>query len=151
MRLDVSGLLAALRSGDLSSAQITSVYLRRGRAFGERLNAVTCEMAESAMEAANEADRRLAGGIDLRPLEGLPISIKECFICRGTAATVGLRSRVGEIDEEDGLFVRTLRDFGGAIPMYKTNVPPMMMSIAATTRVASSAWQFSADRKPPQS
>ena len=139
LSLDVTGLRSAMAIGELSSALITSVYIRRGRILGEKLNSVTEEMAESAMMAAEAADARWAAYRDgegkVRQLEGIPISIKDCFICAGTCATVGLKNRVGIIDAEDGLFVKVLRDFGGAIPIFKTNVPPMMMSIESDNNV----------------
>jgi len=130
LALDATALLQEMEQGKLTSAQITSVYIRRARTEGEKLNATTEECFEEALAAAKASDvrRKASGGgaVDGRPLEGLPVSLKDCFDQKGFDSTVGIVARQGRPLAEDGLFVKVLRE-AGAIPFVRSNVPPLLM------------------------
>lgn len=128
LALDATGLLAAMAAGRLTSAKITSLYIRRARMQGQRLNATTAECFDEAVAAARESDeRRKADPTSTRPLEGLPISLKDCFDQKGFDSTTGIKARVGKPFAEDGLYCKVLRN-AGAIPFVRTNVPPLLLS-----------------------
>lgn len=69
-----------------------------------------------------------------RPLEGVPISVKENYIVKGTDATCGMASRCFQPSEEDGLLVQLLKE-AGAIPYVKTNVPQALISFETTNNI----------------
>jgi aspartyl-tRNA(Asn)/glutamyl-tRNA(Gln) amidotransferase subunit A len=83
--------LAAARDGlarkefsarDLAAAHLAA--LERARA----LNAFITETPEQALAMAAEADRRIGQG-EARPLEGLPLAIKDLFCTAGVRTTAG--------------------------------------------------------------
>jgi Asp-tRNA(Asn)/Glu-tRNA(Gln) amidotransferase A subunit family amidase len=59
------------------------------------------------------------------PLFGLPFSVKECYLLKGTASTVGLAGRAGVPSDEDAALVAQMISLG-AVPFCKTNVPQIM-------------------------
>jgi aspartyl-tRNA(Asn)/glutamyl-tRNA(Gln) amidotransferase subunit A len=79
--LTISAAREALGRGEISALELTDAYL----AAMERariLNAYVVETPEQAREMAKESDRRLAQG-KARPLEGIPLGIKDLFATRG--------------------------------------------------------------------
>jgi len=102
--MDATDLLAAMAGGSLTSEAVVRAYCRRANVHGGRLSATTLELFEEALEAARASDsERNKRGFKPRPLEGLPVSIKDCIQQKGTEATCGLAARVGQISDEDGL------------------------------------------------
>ena len=121
-----TSLAADIRSGRRSSVEVVSAVLDRIEAVSPRLNAVVCRV-EGALDAAREADDRLAGGEVTGSLHGLPFTIKDSFDTAGTittAGTIGWRDRV---PERDATVVARLRA-AGAILVGKTNTPEFTWS-----------------------
>ena len=70
-----------LRSGEVSSVDLTRACLGRIGRDGERLNTFLAVGEERALAAAAAADRDLAAG-DERPLLGIPYALKDIFVTR---------------------------------------------------------------------
>ena len=85
------------------------------------LNAIVQMDAASAWRAAAESDARIARG-EARPLEGLPVTIKDCFETAGMVTAVGAPALKNYLPKEDASAVARLRG-AGAIILGKTNVP----------------------------
>ncbi len=115
--------LAALRAGDLSSEDLLSLALDRIDALNGTLNAVVAQDRDGARAAARAADARYASGT-ARPLEGLPITIKDAFEVRGFAATCGSTRLADHHPADDAPAVARLRA-AGAVLVGKTNVPEL--------------------------
>jgi len=116
-----SVLAAAIRRGDVSSAEVVDACLRRIDAVNPRISAVV-RLADGAREAALTADAERAAGRLRGPLHGVPFTIKDSLDTAGlvtTAGTVGWRDR---IPERDATVVARLRDAGGIL-LGKTNTP----------------------------
>jgi aspartyl-tRNA(Asn)/glutamyl-tRNA(Gln) amidotransferase subunit A len=77
----ISEVAAALRSGAMSSRELTDACLARIERDGERLNTFLAIDADAARRAADAADAELArgGGAD-RPLLGIPYALKDIFV-----------------------------------------------------------------------
>ncbi|HEX5397395.1 MAG TPA: amidase family protein, partial [Candidatus Limnocylindria bacterium] len=67
----VSDVVELLRSGEVSSVDLTRACLERIEQDGERLNTFLAVGAEAALRVAEEADRARAAGQDA-PLLGVP-------------------------------------------------------------------------------
>jgi amidase len=114
-----------MRSGEVTSLQLTELYLERIQRLDPLLNAYRIVFPERALAEARQADGRRAAG-DQRPLLGVPMAIKDdCDVageltCSGTNAV----DRPAEADAE---VVRRVRN-AGAILLGKTNVPELTIT-----------------------
>jgi aspartyl-tRNA(Asn)/glutamyl-tRNA(Gln) amidotransferase subunit A len=84
-----------------------------------RLNAFYTVMADSALEAARQADRELARGKRRSPVQGMIIAVKDLFWTRGVKTTAGSKILADFVPRSDAEVVRRLRR-GGAIIIGKT-------------------------------
>lgn len=81
---------------------------------------------EEALEAARACDARLAADPgSARPLDGVPISVKDSITQAGHDCTVGIAAKCFQPVEE-GLLVSLLRD-AGAIPFVRSTVPALLL------------------------
>mgnify|MGYP006000590999 FL=1 len=78
-----------LRSGELSSEDITRVYLDRIRKYDGALRAFVEIFENRALEEAREADANLNAGIDYGPLHGIPYAIKDLYDVAGVPTRAG--------------------------------------------------------------
>src|SRR3954451_23727690 len=68
---------AAIRSGAISSLEVTQAHVARMHAVNPKLNAVVVDLSEEALLAAKAADSTKAKGREPGLLHGVPITIKE--------------------------------------------------------------------------
>ena len=119
--------LAAMIAGrEVSAREVLDAHRARVDAVDPTINAVTWRMDEAAEAAAATADEAVAAGVEVGPLHGVPVSIKDQFEVLGTPSTWGLPSRADLRSTREGPLVGRLRA-AGAIPFVKTNVPVMLM------------------------
>jgi amidase len=121
-----SQLLQMLRSRQVSSAELVSAFIERIESLNHHVKSVVTLCEERAGEESDEADRRLSGREDIRPLEGLPITIKDSIETQGIRSTNGMKILEHHIPKEDAPTVARLRA-AGAIIIAKTNIPEMAM------------------------
>jgi amidase len=74
--------------------------------------------------AADQADNRLAKGVEVGPLHGVPFTVKENIDMLGSATTMGLPAFQGAIPERDSPHIELLKAAGG-IPIARTNLPDL--------------------------
>ena len=75
--LTVTEAAAALRSRELSSVELTTTMLERADDLDPQLGTYVTRFDESALAAAERADKAFADGTDLGPYQGIPIGIKD--------------------------------------------------------------------------
>jgi amidase len=117
-----------IRDGALSSTELVKAHLARIELVNPALNAVIEILREPALRAAEAVDRRRAAGEPLRPLEGVPFSVKDSIEVEGTvcsAGTIGLKHAARST--RDATLVTRLRD-AGAIPIARTNLPDLLFA-----------------------
>ena len=110
----------ALRAGETTSEQMTEACLAHIAARSD-LNAFILVMADEALRRARDADRELAGGRDLGPLHGVPMSIKDLMDVQGTPTTAASRVRTAQPAAADAPAIANLRA-AGAVFVGKTNL-----------------------------
>jgi amidase len=121
----IADVLAALRSGDITSVWLTRCYLDRIEAFDRGaggLNSIPVLNPNALVEAA-ESDRRWRAGIP-RALEGVPYTVKDSYSVEGLPVAAGSPAFEHLIARHDAFCVEKLRE-AGAVLIGKTNMPPM--------------------------
>ncbi|AYF74816.1 amidase [Nocardia yunnanensis] len=117
-------LSTALRSGAVSSVELTEEAIARIERDDKAINAICVPDFERARAAAQRADRALADGVDL-PLLGIPVTVKESYNMAGLPTTWGLPQHRDFIPDQDAEQVARLAA-AGAVMLGKTNVPLML-------------------------
>jgi amidase len=119
-------LLAMLNAREISSTELVKGSYQRIGKYNPKLNAVVTLCEERALKEAAESDRRLASANDVRPLEGLPITIKDSIATEGVRSTDGMKILEHHVPQRDAITVARYRQ-AGAIVIGKTNLPEMAM------------------------
>ncbi len=145
--LPVTAQAALLRTGKLAASELMTLTLQRIAAVNPVVNAIVHLDAAAALAAATLADQRFADGT-ARPLEGLPMTVKDAFDVAGMPSTGGSPVLKDRVPAVDAVAVKRLRD-AGAIIIGKTNVPVFsgdFQSFNPMHGVTSNPWntQFSA-------
>lgn len=119
--LSVGELGALLRQGDITSLELTRIYLDRIRRHGPDLLAVITLTEDRALGDARRADRDFAAGIDRGPLQGIPYGLKDLFAVEGYPTTWGARPFRDQVLGESATVATRLAD-AGAVLLAKTSV-----------------------------
>ena len=114
-------LLAALRAGEVTSAELTDQAIARIEQHDQAINAICVPDFDRARAAAHDADQARARGED-RPLLGIPVTVKESYNIAGLPTTWGMPQHRNFIPAQDAVQVSRLKA-AGAVVLGKTNVP----------------------------
>jgi amidase len=115
----VARLQQALASGSLTSADLTAFYLARIERLNPGLHAVI-SVSPQAREDARESDAARARGAARRPLEGIPVLVKDNIAVQGMPATAGSPALL-EAKSADAFCISRLRA-AGAVVLGKANL-----------------------------
>jgi aspartyl-tRNA(Asn)/glutamyl-tRNA(Gln) amidotransferase subunit A len=85
--LTIKEAATALRAGDISSVALTGAVLERIKELNPELGAFIAVSADTALTAAEKADSDLKIGVDLGPLQGIPIGVKDIIATREAPTT----------------------------------------------------------------
>ena len=111
----ISELGALLRSGRVTSVQLTRLALERLRRHDRELECVVTLLEERAMAQAEAADRELAAGEDRGPLHGIPWGAKDLLAVSGAPTTWGAMPYREQRLDEDATVVRRLDEAGAVL------------------------------------
>ena len=108
-----------LAAGDLSSVELTGHLLSRIAEHDGRLNTFI-HVADDALDQARASDRRRSRNTPrIRPLEGIPVALKDNYLTRGMPTTAGTTAPGIEFPQEDSACAERLRA-AGCILLGKT-------------------------------
>src|ERR1700761_7099025 len=110
--LDVS---AKIRSGDVSSVEVTRALLDRIERFDGPLNSFIKVLPETALAEAAQADREIASGQWRGPLHGGPLGIKDLLFTKGLPTSAGMRIHRDFKPDYDATVVARLKRAGAVI------------------------------------
>ncbi|WP_042384664.1 amidase [Streptacidiphilus melanogenes] len=125
--LTAEQLAAALRAGEVTSAELTDAAIARIERGDKAINAICVPDFDRARAAATDADRARACGED-RPLLGIPVTVKESYDIAGLPTTWGMPPHRNHVPTEDAVQVSRLKA-AGAVVLGKTNVPVGLQDI----------------------
>ncbi|MCZ2826453.1 MULTISPECIES: amidase [unclassified Modestobacter] len=106
-------------AGELTAVQLTGAYLARIAAVNDDLGAVLSINPDALRDAA-ASDRTRQRGQDRRPLEGIPVLLKDNVDTEQLPTTAGSRAML-DSRPDDAEITRRLRD-AGAIVLGKANL-----------------------------
>lgn len=113
--LSVRELGQLLRSKQITSEQLTRIYLDRLKAHGENLLCLVTLTEDLALRQAKAADEEIRQGKFRGPLHGIPYGLKDLFAVPGYPTTWGSEPhRHQRIELESAVFER-LRQAGGVL------------------------------------
>jgi Asp-tRNA(Asn)/Glu-tRNA(Gln) amidotransferase A subunit family amidase len=121
--LSIAGIHAGLESGRFTCREVTEAYLARIEAYdrkGPALNAIVV-VNPKALERADELDREFARNGITRPLQCVPMIVKDNFDTADLPTTAGSLSLEGSRPPDDAFQVRRIRE-AGAIVLAKSNM-----------------------------
>jgi len=125
--------LRSYRSKELSPLELLQALIRRTEAVEPQINAFTECYFEEALDQAARAEARYVAG-NARPLEGLPIAIKDEPEIRGKITTQGSLLFKDYVSEESAYVVDRLAE-AGAIFHARTATPEFCLIFQTFSRL----------------
>lgn len=117
------------KSRQLSPVELLKTLIDRAEKIEPQVNAFTYEYYDEAMDAARKAEQRYADG-NPRPLEGVPLAVKDEFMIEGKITSNGSLFMQDYVAETTSPIIQRLMD-AGAIVHARTATPEF--SISPTT------------------
>ncbi len=108
-------------AGAISPVDLMQAIITRCEAVDSHINALTETYFDNALAVAKNAEVRYRQG-KARPLEGLPLAVKDEFRLRGTHRTSSSLVYKDRIDDETDVIIQRLLD-AGAVVHAKTTTP----------------------------
>lgn len=124
--LTIHELSEKLSKKELTSSELTEVFLKRIDAVEIKIKAYITIAKEDAAKQAKEADKRLASGRDITPLTGVPISVKDIFCTQGMLTTCASKILNNFVPPYDATVIKKLKD-AGAVILGKNNMDEFAM------------------------
>lgn len=119
-------LSALLRAGAITSVELTTACLDRIEALNPKVNAFLYVDREGALEVAREVDAARAEGVELHPLAGIPIAVKDNICTRGIPTTAASNILAGWRPPYDASVVVKIKE--ARLPIVgKTNMDEFAM------------------------
>tara|TARA_Y100000780_G_scaffold186012_1_gene172451 strand:+ start:279 stop:1655 length:1377 start_codon:yes stop_codon:yes gene_type:complete len=105
---------------------VVEEHLETIRSGEPEIHAFNLVLADEALAAADEVDRRVAAGEDPGPLAGVPVALKDNMCTRGVPTTCSSRILEGWLPPYDATVVERLAA-AGAVVVGKTNLDEFAM------------------------
>jgi Asp-tRNA(Asn)/Glu-tRNA(Gln) amidotransferase A subunit family amidase len=131
----VAETLEKFRRKELSPGELIAAHLDRIAQIQPRLNAFVHIDAESARARARDSESRIARGAALRPLEGIPLTVKSSVDVAGWPCPAGSLLRKDYVPTTNAPLVSRLED-AGAILLGNTNTPEFLMAYESDNRLS---------------
>jgi aspartyl-tRNA(Asn)/glutamyl-tRNA(Gln) amidotransferase subunit A len=116
--LSIADAGRAIRSGEITSVQLTEAALARIAALDPHYHAFVLVTRERALDEAARADALFARGVDLGPLQGLPYALKDIYQTEGLRTTCHSRLLQDHVPAADCAVQEKLAA-GGAVLLGK--------------------------------
>ncbi|KAI5383918.1 uncharacterized protein LOC127106029 isoform X2 [Lathyrus oleraceus] len=113
--LSVLELGELIKTKQISSLELTQIFLRRLKKYGPILESVVTCTEELANKQAKEADELLSQGVYLGPLHGIPYGLKDIISVPGYKTTWGSTSFKNQVINMDAWVYKRLRAAGAVL------------------------------------
>ncbi len=115
-----------IKRKEISPVELTRLVLNRIDEIDSRIHAYISVLRDGANYAAKESERLISSGTYIGPLHGVPVSIKDIFLMKGTRTTCGSKILENFVSPYDATVVEKLRS-AGAIIIGKNNMDEFAM------------------------
>jgi amidase len=119
-------LAAMIQAGEVSPVEVMEAHLRRVGRINPQLRAVVT-LNPQALEQARTAEKAVTAQEKLRPLHGVPVTVKDTIETAGLRTTAGSRLLKRHVPESDAPAVWRLKA-AGAIILGKTNASELAVA-----------------------
>ena len=109
-----------LSTKQVSAKELTQFYIDKIRRLNPKLRAVLVVCEAQALEQAQQTDKKLANGLSIGMLEGIPYTAKDMFMTRGVQTTAGSKILENYTPPYSASVIQKL-DTAGAIMIAKVN------------------------------
>ena len=120
--LSARELVRLIGTKKLSPLDLMEETLRRIDAINPILNAFISVRTDEALNEARAMTEQLTSGKELRPLQGIPIGVKDLEDVKGMVTSFGSVPYKNNVAQSDSIQVARLKE-AGAIIVGKTNTP----------------------------
>ena len=127
----LSELAQALARKQISSVELTQLFLDRAQRLNPELNAFVTLDPEASLAQARAADERIANG-QVQALTGIPVALKDIFLTKGWLTTCGSKILSNFVAPYDAHVVEKLHG-AGAVSLGKTNMDEFAMGSSSET------------------
>ena len=117
-----SELRELIAEKQVSPVELAELYFSRIERLDPQLNSFLTLTHDEAMKTAKAAEDAVVRGDKLGPLHGVPVSIKDLEMTKGTRTTGGSLIFRDRVPDEDSIVVERIRK-AGAVILGKTNTP----------------------------
>lgn len=111
----VMDLAHLLRTRQVTSLELTEMYLARLHRYNEKLNFVVTFLDDLARQQAKQADTEIAAGRYKGPLHGIPWGAKDILAVKGYKTTWGSAAFKDQVLDEEASVVEMLRNAGAVL------------------------------------
>ncbi len=125
-------LSQALAAKQISSLELTQLFLDRINRLNPTLNAFVTVDAEKSLNSARAADARIAAG-NAGLLTGIPIAQKDIFCAEGWLTTCGSKMLSNFVSPYDATVIRKMETDAGLVSLGKTNMDEFAMGSSNET------------------
>ena len=125
-------LAAALAGKEISSVELTQLFLDRIARLNPTINAFVTVDAEKSLNSARAADARIAAG-NGGLLTGIPIAQKDIFCAEGWRTTCGSKMLANFVSPYDATVIHKMESEAGLVSLGKTNMDEFAMGSSNET------------------
>lgn len=122
----VTELAQLIKSQQVSSIELTNMYLDRLKNYDPKLHCVITLTEDLAQRQAKQADDEIAAGNYRGPLHGIPWGAKDLLAVKGYKTTWGAMSHKDQVIDFDATVVRRL-EAAGAVLVAKLTLGALAM------------------------
>lgn len=111
----IGRLSELVRTRQVSSVELTEMYLARLKKYGPKLECVVSLTEERALKEARQADMEIRSGKYRGPLHGIPYGVKDLLSTKTYRTTWGAMPYKDQVIDEDATVVRKLEEAGAVL------------------------------------
>ncbi len=111
----IGELAYLIKTGKVTSTQLTKMYLSRLKKYGPKLHSVITLTEERALEEAKKADEEIAKGKYRGMLHGIPYGVKDLLSTKRYKTTWGAAPYKNQLIDEDASVIKKLTNAGAVL------------------------------------